>query len=479
MQKVNLKLDEIGKNVGINIDPMGFLFNYDGRIFRAINNKEKEDVLYLFSSGAIDELNKANLIPQTKISEIQLEGYDLVLEHERISVVIYPTEWSFNMLKDAALLVTKVNKILGKYNFETRDTHGYNVMFHYSTPKYVDIGSFGKKTTKKYWAGKDNFREFYFYSLYMWSKGNSVLTKQLLINDGKYQNTKDYEFFIYRYAAARLLPQKFLERFFYYLRLLRNLQKFKVDEILIVKNEKRKRKLLKILMSLSIAGLIPNNNTNFEKLEKCINRINQPALSTEWGEYHSNLSEHEIFKEGSRFNIIIERVKKLNIESVLEIAGNQGLLAEELSKSVRTVICSDIDERAVDFMYLRAKNRAAKIFPVLLDFLSPVYQNLYYAETNSVFKRYKADVVLALALTHHLILTRKTPIDSIFEALTMYTDKYLFVEFMPLGLRRGKVPEWYTVDWFREHFEKYFELIEDLISESDGSRILFIGKKRL
>ena len=232
-------------------------------------------------------------------------------------------------------------------------------------------------------------------------------------------------------------------------------------------------------MNLSIAGLIPNNNTNFEKLENRINRINQPALSTEWGEYHSNLSEHEIFKEGSRFSIIIERVKKLNIESVLEIAGNQGLLAEELSKTVRTVICSDIDERAVDFMYLRAKNRAAKIFPVLLDFLSPVYQNLYYAETNSVFIRYKADVVLALALTHHLILTRKTPIDSILEALAMYTDKYLFVEFMPLGLRRGKVPDWYTVDWFREHFEKYFELIEEVISESDGSRILFIGKKRL
>ncbi|MBK9097589.1 MAG: hypothetical protein IPM14_05550 [bacterium] len=479
MQKVYLKLDEIKKNIGLNIDPMGFLFNYDNRIFRAINNEEKDGVLYLFNSGAIDELNRANLIPHTKISEVQLEGFDLVLEHEKIDVVIYPTEWSFNMLKDAALLVIEINKILSKYNFETRDTHGYNVMFHHSKPKYVDIGSFGKKTTKKYWAGKDNFREFYFYSLYMWSKGNSVLTKQLLINDGKYHNTKDYEFFIYRYAVARLLPQKFLERLFYYLRLLRNLQKFKVNEILIVKKEKQKRKLLKILMNLSKAGIIPNNNTNFEKLERRIKRFNHPALSTEWGEYHSNLSEQEIFEEGSRFQLIIERVKKLNIESVLEIAGNQGLLAEELSNTVTTVTCSDIDERAVDFMYLRAKNRAANIYPVILDFLSPVYQNLYYAETNSVFKRYKADVVLALALTHHLILTRKTPIDSIFEALAMYTNKYLFVEFMPLGLRRGKVPDWYTIDWFREHFVKYFESIEELTTEKDGSRILFIGKKRL
>jgi len=456
---------------------MGFLFKYDNRIFRAINNDEKDNVLFLFESGAIDELNKANLIPFTKISEIRLEGFDLVLEHEKIDVVTYPTEWSFTMLKDASLLVLNVNKILNKYNFETRDSHGYNILLHHSIPKYVDVGSFGRKTTKKYWSGKDNFREFYFYPLYMWSKGNSVLAKQFLINDGKYLNTKDYEFFIYRYSIARLLPSKYLERFFYYLRLLRNIQKFKVNEILIVKREKQKRKLLKIFMLLSHAGLIPNNNTNFHRLERRIKRLNPPSVITEWGEYHSNLSESELFAKGSRFALIADRVKRLNVGSVLEIAGNQGLLSKELAKTVKTVICSDIDENAVDFMYQRTKINNAKIYPVLLDFLSPVYQSLYYSESNSVFKRFKSEAVLALALTHHLILTRKTPIDNIFEALLMYTTKYLFIEFMPLGLRRGTVPEWYNLDWFREHFKKYFNLLDEMPSEKDGSRILLIGEK--
>ena len=112
MEKSVLKIDEIEKNVGLNIDPMGFLFKYKGRIFRAINDSEKKDVLYLFESGAIEELNEAKLIPYTKISDLKLEGYDLILEHEKIDVIIYPTEWSFNMLKDAALLVIRVNQIL-------------------------------------------------------------------------------------------------------------------------------------------------------------------------------------------------------------------------------------------------------------------------------------------------------------------------------------------------------------------------------
>ena len=477
MEKIVLRLDQIEKNIGLNIDPMGFLFKYDGRIFRAINNSKKEEILYLFKSGAINELNKANLIPHTEISEISLEGYDLVLEHEKIDVIIYPTEWSFTMLKDAALLVIEINKILNKYGFETRDCHGFNILFHYSTPKFVDIGSFGKKTTKKYWAGKDNFREFYFYSLYMWSAGNSVLAKQFLINDGKYLNTKDYEFFIYRYSFARRLPSKYLERFFYYLRLLRNLQKFNVDEILIVKKEKLKRKFLKILMVLSKASLIPNNHANFNSLKRKIDRIDPPSVGTEWGEYHSDLDEQSLFAKDSRFGLIIYQVKNLNIKTVFEIAGNQGLLSRELGKNSFIVICSDIDERAVDHMYLRAKKSNAKLYPVLLDFLSPVYQSLYYAENISVFERFKSDAVFALALTHHLILTRKTPIDNIFEALSKYTNRYLFTEFMPLGLRRGNLPEWYNLNWFREHFQRYFKLVAELPSEKDGSRILFVGEK--
>ena len=162
---------------------------------------------------------------------------------------------------------------------------------------------------------------------------------------------------------------------------------------------------------------------------------------------------------------------------MFEIAGNQGLLSAELSKSVKTVICSDIDENAVDFMYQGAKKLNSKIYPVLLDFLSPIYQSLYYSESNSVFKRFKSEAVLALALTHHLILTRKVPIEVIFEALSKYTTRYLFIEFMPLGLEEVKFPTWYNIDWFRDHFIKYYKLILEIPSEKDGSRILLIGEK--
>lgn len=473
-----LNINNLEKNIGLNIDPTGFVFNYEGRFFRAINNSAKKDVLFLFESGAIEELYNNHLIPKTSISELTVEGYDLILEHEKIDIVIYPTEWSFSMLKDAALLVLKVNKILLKYGFETRDSHGYNVLFNHGVTTYIDIGSFGRKYSKKYWSGLDNFKEFYFYTLFMWSKGNPALARYLLINDGKYVNAKDYEFNNYRFTMTRILPQQLLAKYFYYLRGLRNLQKLDIKIIRIVKKEKLKRRVLKILMVFSKLGLIPNNHVNLNRLERRIIKIKNPTNPTEWGEYHSNLSGEGLFDIDSRFGIIIEYIKKYNIQEVLEIAGNQGLLAEEISKYAKTVICSDIDEIAVDNMYRRVKRNKFKIYPVLLDFLSPVYLSLYYSESYSVYKRYKSEAVIALALTHHLILTRKTPLNNIIEALSFYTKKYLFTEFMPEGLKSGQVPGWYNIDWFREHFIRYFNLLVETPSEKDGSRILFIGEKK-
>jgi hypothetical protein len=60
----------------------------------------------------------------------------------------------------------------------------------------------------------------------------------------------------------------------------------------------------------------------------------------------------------------------------------------------------------------------------------------------------------------------------------MYSKRYVFIEFMPLGLWNGKsappVPLWYNLDWHRNSFQNYFSIIlEEKIEEN---RILFVGE---
>ena len=93
-------------------------------------------------------------------------------------------------------------------------------------------------------------------------------------------------------------------------------------------------------------------------------------------------------------------------------------------------------------------------------------------------ERWKADLVLAMALTHHLLLSQYLNIDAMFERLARCTNRYLLIEFMPLGLWDGdnapELPSWYTLLWFQSHMEKLFTVL--LVQQMEKNRIMLLGE---
>lgn len=474
INNTTINLSEIQKNSGFNIDPMGFLFKYKGRLFRAINNAKTDEVLFLFKSGAIDELNEAKLIPYTKISDMKLEGYNLLIEHEKIDVVTFSCEWSFEMLKEAALLIIDVNKILFKYGYETKDAHSHNVVFDKCNPKYVDLGSFHRRKNKKYWECKDEFYKTYLYPMKIWSAGNSQIARKSITDAAGFLYRHEYT--LYKYSIMRFIPLKFITTISYFLEVLRNLSKFDLDKMYIAKNADMKRKMLKILHKITLLGLLPHNSVNLETLKRKIKKIKRPVSKTKWGSYHTNVDTVELFQKGGRFDLVISLLKKYNINEVFEIGGNHGLLSIEIGKFVERVICSDYDELAVDNMFVKAKSQKANITPVLLNIINPIYLSTFYSEQLTPKVRFRSQATLALALTHHLLLDQRTPVDQMFKVIVSYTKEYAFIEFMPNGIGKPPLPNWYNIDWFREKFIQYFDLILETPSVPDGNRILFFGK---
>lgn len=106
-----------------------------------------------------------------------------------------------------------------------------------------------------------------------------------------------------------------------------------------------------------------------------------------------------------------------------------------------------------------------------------------------VYRNFKSDIAVALAITHHLLLTQGFKIDEIFEKVKSFSNKYVYIEFMPLGLWGGNrnskpvVPDWYTKDFFENKFKHHFTLLKIITLEShkikgknEAHRILFVGK---
>jgi len=80
-----------------------------------------------------------------------------VLRHERIPFVSYPYEWTFSMLRDAALLQLDLNLAALEEGMILKDSTPYNVQFRGSKPVFVDIGSFERLREGAPWVG---YRQF-------------------------------------------------------------------------------------------------------------------------------------------------------------------------------------------------------------------------------------------------------------------------------------------------------------------------------
>jgi len=164
----------------------------------------------VFDSGFIDELIEKKLFPNSWISDIEVEGYGLVIEHEKIEPIIYPQEWTFEMLKDSALAVLEVAKIAEKYGYNMKDCHGFNVLIDRNKPKFIDLGSFHKnKDGVRGWEPYGEFLRFYYYPLYTWADGLNYISKLSIFSANL---TPHIEHYLYKYKFLRLLPINIIDK---------------------------------------------------------------------------------------------------------------------------------------------------------------------------------------------------------------------------------------------------------------------------
>ncbi|TSA08175.1 MAG: hypothetical protein D4R73_08990 [Deltaproteobacteria bacterium] len=463
--------DEIELNEMSVVNDIGTLFLWRNVLYRAISPEGAHLVRDIFECGMMRELVENGIFPDSHITGYRMEGHSLVVEHKKIEVLSYPYEWPFSMLKAAALTVLKLNLIARKYGYQTKDCHPFNVVFDGLQPQFVDLGSFVKvENGYRGWGAYEEFMKSYYYPLKIWARGNPFLARSIIANENEFLPHHEYlsisnKFFL-NWINFRLF-QNILDKYFRYKRLSTG-------------SMMQRTGLLQSLVAyLNGKNALPFQAVNLQSLMKTIEGIAPKRNRSSWDGYQQEFFNRrgEIISN-PRFGRICELVHSYSIKSVVELGGNQGALCLLLIQKghLDQVICTDKDEDAVDQMYLCAKGKKIPFSPVLLNCVFPV--TVFH--TRPPHERFRADLVIALALTHHLLLTNGLKIEFILGAMAKYTRNYAMIEFMPLGLWDGHSqkprPHWYTRDWFREAFQQFFKII--LEEKLEENRILFFGELR-
>jgi hypothetical protein len=452
---MNIPKSEI-KYSSLSIIDIGRVFWWQGRLFRGIYKDYVPLVYNLFESGLIPKLIKDSLFVNSWITSFQSEDYGLIVEHEIIFTPVYPREWSFTMLKDAAQLILRLNETSSSFGYQTKDCHCYNILYKNNRPIYVDLGSFVLINTKKeFLLSQKEFLRSYYYPLKIW------------------QLTGDYFGMRVIHRPGLLVPEDAYVKFRWPILRWNGINK-------LLKNNKNYRKIYNIFYKVN--KILFRSQAKISSLKIKVDRITCQIESTKWSSYHDEINfinlENEVISRFDRFNIITQKLISLNIKSILEIGGNQGRLSRLIKHRAKNinVICTDSDHIAIDKGYCHSKKEDIEITWAIHN---PFLYETYSCEIKPEI-RFKADAVVALALTHHLILSNNYDIEYIFDVIIEYTNKYIFIEFMPMGLYDGnnshELPYWYNENWFTDSFNKKFELIEKIKLEKN--RIIFIGIKK-
>jgi hypothetical protein len=301
----------------------GRVFRWNGKLFRAIRAEHNKAVQRLFSSGLIDALVKEGVFVHSRLTDYKLDGFDLVVEHQIIDVVSYPREWSFSMLKDAALLILRINEIAREFGYQTKDCQAYNVLFAGETPLYIDLGSFIPFQQKELaLLSLDEFLRTYYYPIKIWASVGVAWGSRAVQRPGLLLDTEDYLRFrwpIFRWAVADPVG-KLISKVYKVCSL--------TDELF---SEVGKRHPpWKVFLAESCRNL-RGSLASFEKLRSDIQRVKRRANKTPWSDYHDSLTRQSgEITLSPRFQHVADLLISLGVSSILEIAGNQGVLSRAL-----------------------------------------------------------------------------------------------------------------------------------------------------
>ena len=145
------------------------MFELDGEIHRSLSADGLADFRALLASGLLDgdRIISTELLPVTATGGKAMLPTDVagVVRHARAPFVSYAYEWTFSMLRDAALLQLDLMLAALEHDLILKDASPYNVQFDGAATVFIDIGPFERLREEEPWVGHHQFCMLYLFPL--------------------------------------------------------------------------------------------------------------------------------------------------------------------------------------------------------------------------------------------------------------------------------------------------------------------------
>jgi hypothetical protein len=444
-------------------DPSGIVFEEDGLIYRQINTVYKAHYDCLMNSGLYESLVKSNLlIRHTQLDRDGIGGDKyLVIRPEKIPFISYPYEWPFDAYKDAALVVLRIQETALKYGMTLKDASAYNMQFYNGRFVLIDTLSFEIYQEGRPWEAYGQFCRHFLAPLLLMAHVDVRLGRLM-------QNYIDG---IPLDMADIILQHRGGFAAWQHIRLhSRSIARYEQAD-----SEKKNEIRLKIKKSIQAAMI--------QSLSQTVKKLKLKNTRSEWGDYY-NCNNYNESSFGNKENLVKQYLDRIGpVSMTWDFGANDGRFSRIALQNSGYVVAFDIDPAALNNNYANVKKSKEKMLPLFLDITNPS-PSIGFAnrERKSIEQRQKPDVIIMLAVIHHLTISNNVPFEMTAQWLASLC-KYLIIEFVPkedsqvrrMLAAREDIFYDYTIGEFETVFSRYFTICDK--QKIEGSdRVLYEWK---
>lgn len=383
-------------------DPLSRVFVDDEGVWRGLSQEALADFTALAASSFFrDAVARGDIVgtEHVDLDSKALPGdWAAVLRHERVDVLSYPYEWPFEMLRDAARLQLALTRGALSEDLITKDATSYNVQFVGTKPTFIDVGSFERLRRGEPWPGYRQFCELFLNPLLVQALAD--IPFQPLLRGSVHG--------IPPTTAANLLRGKgrLSKAVFTHVRLhARAERKYASAE--------RERD---VKAELQRAGFGPRLiDAQLASLQKTVAGLRWDKQDSDWSSY-SERSHYEDRDLQLKERFVAAAVEELAPGRVLDLGANDGRFSRAaLQAGARSVVAVDSDHLVVDRLYRDLRREGEhRVLPLVVDLSDPSPGLGWRSRERAPFvARIKPDLVLCLAVVHHLALTNTVPLDEV------------------------------------------------------------------
>jgi hypothetical protein len=447
-------------------DPWGFIFTRDGVLYRQINHIARADYERLLDSGLYAKLVSAgDLVPHQEVDVgLSADGDAFrVIRPERVNFISYPYEWCFSQFRDAALLTLRLQQAAMAHGMALKDATPYNVAFSNGRAVWIDTLSFEGAKLDAPWVAYGQFCQMFLAPLALMSQVD-VRLQHLLRSyiDGVPLDLTS----ALLPATSRLRPGLLMHIHLHAAAQRRG------------KGRQPATRAAKPFGANALAALVGS-------LERTVKGLTWRLADTTWGNYYDATNYTDAAFAHKR-EVVQKTIAQLAPACVWDLGANDGTFSRIASDSGIPTVAFDVDPVAVEKSYRRAVQTGERhILPLLLDLTNPSGRYGWANdERDALADRGPADLVLVLALVHHLAIAHNVPLERIADYLARLAHTML-IEFVPkadsqvqrLLASRVDIFDGYTQEGFERAFSTKFDIVET-IPIRGAVRTLYVMRRR-